>query len=194
MKKLTREFYIRDSNSVARDLIGKILVHGDTSGIIVETEAYKAEDKASHTYNNKRTSRTEIQFHEGGYAYIYMIYGMYYCFNVTANSPNKPEAVLIRALEPLNGIETMKLRRKTDNIINLCNGPGKLCQALNITKENYGEDLCGDNIYISDCKIKNVKIKTSPRINIDYAEEYKNFLWRYYIDGNKFVSKERLKT
>ena len=190
MKKLNRDFYLRDVNIVARDLIGKILVHGKTSGIIVEVEAYKGpQDKASHTYNNKRTSRTEIQFHEGGYAYIYMIYGMYYCFNVTVNSPDKPEAVLIRALEPFNGIEIMKSRRKTENLKNLCNGPGKLCQALNITKKNYGEDLCGENIYISDNNNSPVKIITSPRINIDYAEECKNFLWRYYIEGNKFVSR-----
>ena len=190
MKKLTRDFYLRDVNAVAHDLIGKILVHGETSGIIVEVEAYKGpEDKASHTYNNKRTSRTEIQFREGGYAYVYMIYGMYYCFNVTVNSPDKPEAVLIRALEPFNGIEIMKSRRKTESLKNLCNGPGKLCQALNITKENYGEDLCKDNIYILDNKNSAMKIITSPRINIDYAEEYKNFLWRYFVEGNKFVSK-----
>ncbi len=193
MKKINRDFYLRDVNIVARDLIGKILVHGETSGIIVEVEAYKGpEDKAAHTYNNKRTSRTEIQFREGGYAYIYMIYGMYYCFNVTANSNDKPEAVLVRALEPLEGIEIMKERRKTEKLINLCNGPGKLCQALNITKENYGEDLCGNNIYILDNKNnKNsaMNIITSPRINIDYAEECKNFLWRYFIEGNKFVSK-----
>ena len=121
-----------------------------------------------------------------------MIYGMYYCFNVTANSHDKPEAVLIRALEPLEGIEIMKERRKTEKLTNLCNGPGKLCQALNITKEDYGEDLCGNNIYILDNKNnKNsaMNIITSPRINIDYAEECKNFLWRYYIEDNKFVSR-----
>ena len=107
MKKLSREFYLRDVNEVARDLLGKILVHNKTSWIIVEVEAYKGpEDKAAHTYNNKRTSRTEIQFHEGGYAYVYMIYGMYYCFNVTANLPNMPEAVLVRALEPLAELTT----------------------------------------------------------------------------------------
>ena len=84
MKKLSREFYLRDVNEVARDLLGKILVHNKMSGIIVEVEVYKGpEDKAAHTYNNKRTSRTEIQFHEGGFAYVYMIYGMYYCFNLT---------------------------------------------------------------------------------------------------------------
>lgn len=185
---IEREFYLRDANLVAHDLIGKILVHGETSGIIVETEAYKSDDKASHSYNNRRTSRTEIQFREGGYAYIYMIYGMYYCFNVTANLPDIPEAVLIRALEPLDGIELMKSRRKTDKIVNLCNGPGKLCQALNITKADYGKDLCGEKIYILDNPVKNIKVMTSPRINIDYSEECKDFLWRYFAAENKFVS------
>lgn len=188
MQKLTRDFYTRDVNLIARELIGKILVHESTSGIIVETEAYKGpEDKASHTYNNKRTSRTEIQFREGGYAYIYMIYGMYYCFNVTANTPDKPEAILIRALEPLDGIDLMKSRRKTNKLTNLCSGPGKLCQALNITRENYGEDLCGDKLYILDAGY-NMEVATSPRINIDYAEECKDYLWRYFVKGSKFVS------
>jgi len=190
MKKLTRDFYLRDSVSVAEDLIGKILVKGETSGIIVEAEAYRggSEDKASHSYNNRRTERTEIQFREGGYAYIYMIYGMYFCFNVTCSLKNIPDAVLIRALEPLDGIDLMKARRKTDKIKNLCSGPGKLCSALGINKDDYGEDLCGEKIYILDDGIKNLKIKTSPRINVDYAGEAKNFLWRFFIEDNKFVS------
>ena len=190
MKKLNRDFYLRDSVSVAQDLLGKILVKGKTSGIIVEAEAYRggSEDKASHSYNNRRTSRTEIQFREGGYAYIYMIYGMYFCFNVTCNLKDIPDAVLIRALEPLDGVDLMKERRRTDKIKNLCSGPGKLCAALEINKNDYGEDLCGEKIYILDNEIKNIKIKTSPRVNVDYAEESKNFLWRYFIEGNEFVS------
>ena len=188
MKKINRDFYLRDVNDVARDLLGKILVHNQTSGIIIDVEAYKGpEDKASHTYNNKRTSRTEIQFHEGGYAYVYMIYGMYYCFNVTANLPNMPEAVLIRALEPLDGIDLMKARRRTNDIKNLCSGPGKLCAALDIKKTDNGQDLCGEEIYILDGGINDIKIKTSPRINIDYAEEYKDLLWRYYIEFNEIT-------
>ena len=190
MKKLNRDFYLRDSVSVAQDLLGKILVKGKASGIIVEVEAYRggSEDKASHSYKNKRTSRTEIQFRKGGYAYIYMIYGMYFCFNVTCNLKEIPDAVLIRALEPLDGIDLMKERRRTDKIKNLCSGPGKLCAALGINKNDYGEDLCGEKIYILDNEIKNIKIKTSPRINVDYAEESKNFLWRYFIEDNEFVS------
>ena len=193
MKKLERKFYLRDVNTIAHDLIGKILVHetheGLTSGIIIETEAYRGpDDKAAHTYKNKRTSRTEIQFTTGGFAYVYMIYGMYFCFNVTVNEPAKPEAVLIRALEPLDGLELMKTRRGTQDIINLCNGPGKLCGAMGINMQTYGEDLCGEKIYILDDNIK-LDIKTSPRINIDYAQEYVNMPWRYYAADNIYVSK-----
>ncbi len=196
MKKLLREFYTRDANILARELLGKILVHssldGITSGLIVETEAYKGpEDKAAHSYNNKRTSRTEIMFADGGFAYVYMIYGMYSCFNVTANFAGKPEAVLIRALEPIEGLELMMTRRKTRNKINLCNGPGKLCAAMGITRENYGDDLCGEKLFILDDERRDFCVKTSPRINIDYAEEYKNLLWRYFIDGNIYVSKPK---
>ena len=196
--KLTRDFYLRDVNEIARDLIGKILVHdsneGITSGIIVETEAYRGpDDKAAHTYNNKRTTRTEIQFKAGGFAYVYLIYGMYYCFNVTANSQDKPEAVLIRALEPLEGLPIMMTRRKIKSLKNLCNGPGKLCTAMGINKDSYGLDLCGERLYIRDDG-KFFNINTSPRINIDYAQEYKFLNWRYYADKNIYVSKSHKKS
>ena len=193
MRKLDRQFYLRDVNITAHDLIGKILVHqapeGLASGVIIETEAYRGpDDKASHTYNNKRTSRTEIQFREGGFAYVYMIYGMHYCFNITVNEASKPEAVLVRALEPLDGLELMKARRKTQNVINLCNGPGKLCSAMGINMQTYGQDLCGEKIYILDDNIM-LDVGTSPRINIDYAEEYVNMPWRYFAVENIYVSK-----
>ena len=185
MKKLDRDFYLRDACLVAHDLIGKVLVHnshdGLTSGIITETEAYKGpEDKAAHSYKNKRTSRTEIMFHEGGLSYVYMIYGMYYCFNVTANFEGKPEAVLIRSLEPLEGIEIMIKRRRTKKRVNLCSGPGKLCESMGINKRHYGADLCCDELYILDDGRNDLDIMTSERINIDYAEECRNFKWRYY--------------
>ena len=188
MNKLLREFYTRDANTLAHDLIGKILVHGETSGIIVEAEAYTADDKASHSYGRRRTQRTEIQFREGVFAYVYMIYGMHCCFNVTANVHDVPEAVLIRALEPLSGVELMKARRGTSDVVRLCNGPGKLCAALNITRKHYGEDLCADEIYILDDGRK-YNVMTSERVNIDYAEECRDLLWRYYAAGNKYVSK-----
>ena len=195
MNKLDRSFYARNACNVAHDLIGKILVHdsheGLTAGIIVEAEAYRGpEDKAAHSYAGKRTSRTEIMYHEGGLAYVYLIYGMYHCFNVTASITGKPEAVLIRALEPVEGIPLMIQRRKISRVIDLCNGPGKLCSAMGITREHYGIDLCGDELYITE-GVKDFRVMTSERVNIDYAEECRKFLWRYFADGNKFVSRAK---
>ena len=193
MRKLDRDFYSHDACYVAENLIGNILVHdsheGLTSGIIVEAEAYRGpEDKAAHSYAGKRTSRTEIMYHEGGLAYVYLIYGMYHCFNVTASVSGKPEAVLIRALEPVEGIPLMIQRRKISDVRSLCNGPGKLCSAMGITREHYGIDLCGDELYITE-GVKDFRVMTSERVNIDYAEECRKFLWRYFADGNKFVSR-----
>ena len=191
MNKLDRDFYSHDACYVAENLIGKILVHGRTSGIIVEAEAYRGpEDKAAHSYGGKRTSRTEIMFHEGGLAYVYLIYGMHHCFNVTASVAGKPEAVLIRALEPLEGVPAMIKRRGISDIRNLCSGPGKLCQAMAITIENYGDDLCGNELYITE-GVKDFRVIASERVNIDYAEEYRNVLWRFFAEGNKFVSRAK---
>ena len=194
MKKLEREFYLRDACTAAYELVGKILVHesheGITSGIIVETEAYKGpEDKAAHSCNNRRTARTEIMFHEGGLSYVYMLYGIHCCFNITANIYGKPEAVLIRALEPLEGVDLMKLRRRTESVKNLCSGPGKLCCAMGITRKLYGADLCGNELYVLDDGRPAPSVIASPRINIDYAEEYKDVLWRYCAEGSRYVSR-----
>ncbi len=195
MRTLTHSFYQTDAITLARCLLGKILVHesqdGITSGIIVETEAYSGpEDKAAHTFNNKRTPRTEIIFHDGGRAYIYLVYGMHYCLNITANTSEKPECVLLRALQPLSGIDIMQSRRRTSRLVNLCNGPGKLCSAMGITRELYGADLCGDELYILDSECSDVKIAASTRIGIDYAGEYyRNMLWRFYVDGSAYVSR-----
>lgn len=195
MRKLERQFYARDACTVAHDLIGKILVHdsndGRTSGIIVEAEAYCGpEDKAAHSYAGKRTTRTEIMYHEGGLAYVYLIYGMHCCFNVTASIPGKPEAVLIRAIEPLEGIGLMMSRRGISDSRNLTNGPGKLCRAMGITREHYGADLCGDELYIADGGY-DFPVVASERVNIDYAEEYSFMMWRYFAEGNRFVSAKK---
>lgn len=193
--RLDRAFYLRDANAVARDLLGKLLVHnsrgGMTSGIIIEVETYIGPfDKGSHAYGNKRTERTEIQFGLGGYAYIYTIYGMHSCFNVVTNVMGKPEVVLVRALEPVEGIELMHQRRGTRKCMELCNGPGKLCGAMGITKAQYGLDLCATELYLIPWKeIKESQIMVSPRINIDYAEDCKDYYWRYFIKDNPFVSK-----
>lgn len=194
MKKLTREFFRMDALTLAKSLLGKVLVHespeGRTSGVIVETEAYCGpEDRAAHTWNSRRTPRTEIVFHDGGFAYVYLVYGMHCCFNVTANLAGKPECVLVRALQPLDGIDLMKSRRKTTRLLNLCSGPGKLCSAMGITLELYGADLCGDELYILDEGFSDVKVAASTRIGIDYAGEYRNMLWRFYVDGNEYVSR-----
>ena len=193
MNKLDQSFYARDACTVAHELIGKLLVHnsneGLTSGIIVEAEAYRGpEDKAAHSYAGRRTARTEIMYHGGGLAYVYLIYGMYYCFNVTASHPGKPEAVLIRALEPVEGVPLMTKRRGLSDVRSLCSGPGKLCSAMGITREHYGMSLCGDELYITE-GVKDFRVMRSERVNVDYAEECKKFLWRYFADGNKFVSK-----
>ncbi|MEA4827590.1 MAG: DNA-3-methyladenine glycosylase [Clostridium sp.] len=202
MNKLPREFYTRNVLEVAKDLLGKYLVYEDNDskliGKIVEVEAYMGpEDKAAHSYGGKVTERTKVMYKEGGYVYIFIIYGMYYCMNVVAAGENEPQAVLIRGLEPIGGIETMCLNRYKKNCKdmnnyqrkNLTNGPGKLCKAMNITKELNGEDLCGDKIYILDNNDSDFNIVYSKRIGIDYAEEARDYLWRFYIENNKFVSK-----
>lgn len=192
---LKRDFYLRGANIVAPELLGKLLVHktkeGLTSGIIVETEAYVgSSDKGAHSYPNKRTPRTEIQFGEGGFAYVYSIYGMHCCFNVVTNKKDIPEAVLVRALEPGDGIELMMKRRDMQDAVQLCNGPGKLCCALDISRANYGDDLCGDELFIEEhLTIPPQNICVSPRINIDYAGDDAALLWRYFIKDNRFVSK-----
>ena len=192
---LARDFYLRDANTVAPQLLGKQLIHrspqGVTAGVIVEVEIYVGpEDKGAHSYSNKRTERTAIQFGLGGYAYIYAIYGMHFCFNIVTNRKDKPEVVLIRALEPTQGIELMQQRRKNNDTINLCNGPGKLCGAMGITKQQYGWDLCHSELYLEPFwQVETNEIVVSPRINIDYAEEYTGSLWRYFIKDNPYVSK-----
>ena len=194
--RLTREFYLQDGLTLARALLGKVLVHetddGLTSGIIVETEAYLGpEDKAAHTYKAKRTARTEIVFGEGGHAYVYLVYGLHCCFNVTANVAGRPECVLVRALEPLDGVSLMMTRRRTDRVKRLCDGPGKLCSALGITRGLYGEDLCGDELYILDGESGDVEVIATPRIGIDYAQEYRDVCWRFCVSGSEYLSTKK---
>lgn len=192
---LPREFYMRDANTVARALLGKLLVHqspeGLAAGMIVETEAYVGpEDDGAHSYGGRRTARTEIQFGPGGYAYVFGIYGMHNCFNTVCAGEDKPEVVLVRALEPVEGVELMEKRRGSQRLTELCSGPGKLCAALGITKEQYGLDLCGDRLFITDYKTFSAEqIRTSARINIDYAEKCRDYPWRYFLADNPHVSK-----
>lgn len=195
--RLDSDFYQKDAVSAAKNLLGKILVR-EINGQkimakIVETEAYMgAEDKASHAYNNKKTKRTKPMFARGGLAYIYLIYGMYYCFNIVTEAKDKPHAVLIRAVEPIKGLEVIKENRKikSQKIEKLTNGPGKLSQALKIDKSlNYCDLVKSNELYLLDQGDNNFEIESAPRVNIDYAEEYKDKFWRFYIRGNKFISK-----
>ncbi|MGV8980605.1 DNA-3-methyladenine glycosylase [Clostridium sp.] len=201
-QKLTRKFYARETLQVARELLGKILVH-EVNGInlrgkIVETEAYIGSiDKACHAYGGKITPRLTTLYGRPGIAYVYFIYGMYHCFNVITKEEGFPEGVLIRALEPIDGLDVMSNLRfkKTYNALtkaqikNLTSGPSKLCIAMNINKENNNQDLCTSKLYIEDSVEKEiVKIIEAKRIGIDYAEEAKDFLWRFYIDNNIWVS------
>ncbi|MGM0471518.1 MAG: DNA-3-methyladenine glycosylase [Bacillota bacterium] len=193
--RLDKEFYQQDAVTLAQDLLGTHLVR-EVSGEkiitkIVETEAYVGpEDKACHAYDNKKTERTKVMFASGGQAYVYLIYGMYHCFNVVSGSENKPEAVLVRAVEPVTGWELIKQNRdiKSERLVDLTNGPGKLCQALMIDRSFSGYDLItGDELYLTAGESK-VDIVTDKRINIDYAEEYRDKLWRFYIADNDYVS------
>lgn len=201
MKRLHRGFYTRDTLEVARDLLGKIIVIEDEKklrGKIVEVEAYGGiKDKAAHSYGNRKTERTKIMYNEGGYLYIFKIYGMYNCLNIVSSKENVPEAVLIRAIEPLGNIDDFSKNRygKQFNELtkyqqkNITNGPGKLCMAMNITKSYNGIDLCKGNVYIENNK-EEFEIVESKRIGIDYAEEAKDYLWRFYIKDNDYVSKK----
>ncbi len=194
---LQRSFYQRDTIIVSKDLLGKILIHessqGPTAGRVVETEAYRGpEDQAAHSSGGRRTARNEVMFGQKGRAYVYFIYGLYYCFNVTAgNVPGKPEAVLIRALEPVAGQNTMAKRRSLTKakVVNLTNGPSKLCMAMSISKLQNNMDLTAPPVYIKDAPpISEEDIVETTRVGVDYAGVWKNKYWRFYIKGNNFVS------
>lgn len=194
---LQRTFYQQDTITVAKEMLGKILVHesgeGITSGKIVETEAYKGpEDQAAHSSGGRRTPRNEIMYKEKGHAYVYFIYGMYYCINLTAgNLPGKPEAVLIRALEPLEGKYLMAKRRSAKEVtaVKLTNGPGRLCMAMDITKAQNKLDVTAPPLYILGAPvIPKEDIMETTRIGVDYAGDWKNKPWRFYIKENRFVS------
>jgi len=194
--KLTSAFYLRaDVFQISRELLGKVLVTDIdgriTAGVITETEAYHApEDKASHAYNNKRTPRTEIFYHTGGIGYVYLCYGIHHLFNVVTNDADIPHAILNRSVEPLEGIEHMMQRRKKTKLDKtLTAGPGALSQALGINKIHNKISLLGDTVWIEDRGISVESIVATTRVGIDYAAEYKDKPWRYYVKGNKWVSK-----
>ncbi len=205
--KLPRSFFQAEVVELSRNLLGKVIrrtVNGKTLRVrIVETEAYKApEDKACHAYNNKKTERTKAFWCDAGCWYVYSIYmKTNICLNIVAVDKNTPEATLIRAGEPLENIGEMQINRNMvgkntpAQIANLTNGPGKLGMALGMTLEHSTHDFCADDyeeaVIEEDLEytLKDEDIGSSARINIDYAQEYKDKPWRFFIKGNKYVSK-----
>lgn len=194
--RYSRAFFLEDTFAVAKRLLGSVLCSVEaghlTAGKIVEVEAYLGGfDKAAHAYGYKRTHRTEIQYGVGGYAYITLIYGLHWQCNVVTAPANEPHAVLIRALEPVAGIEIMQQRRGNMSGVNLTNGPGKLCQALGITGALYGADLCGNQLWIEPASaLSEEEIIATTRIGVDYAAEFALKPWRFYVRRSRFVSKK----
>ena len=188
---LPPEFYRDDTVTLARKLLGTCLVHrtrqGRIAGRIVETEAYLRDDPACHAARGK-TERNAAMFGPPGAAYVYLIYGMYHCFNVVTAPAGVGEAVLIRALEPLEGIELMQRRRGTENLHELCNGPGKLCDALDLTPKMNGVKLTRGALTLTDLPDKPGpdEIVATPRIGISVAVDLP---LRFYIKGNHFASR-----
>lgn len=202
MARLSQEFYNQDTVEAARQLLGKVLVRrldGEfLAGRITETEAYIGRcDKACHAYNYRKTARTATLYKPPGHAYIYLIYGMYHCLNFVTEPENEPAAVLIRGLSPLAGLETMRRLRYGDKPLtpyrekNFLNGPGKVCRALSLTKAENGLDLTGETLFVCDSlediggtmpALPKERMKSGPRIGVDYAEEAKNFPWRFWLE------------
>ena len=217
-QKLSREFFARDGITVARELLGKILVHetrlGVVRGVITETESYMGEeDKGSHTYGGRRTDRTKPMYHQGGTSYVYLIYGMYSCMNIAAMTEGIPQAVLLRKVEPADEqsreimeqlrLERTQKRQKAGDVAgtadtgrvqgrerqlssirkHLADGPGKLCIAMGITREDNDIDMVeSPSFYVTEgIEVAKEQIKAGKRIGIDYAEEAADYLWRFYL-------------
>lgn len=189
-EKLPRSFYLRPTLAVAKDLLGKYFVRKlgrrYLVGKIVEVEAYCEGDPASHSYRGM-TERNKVMFGEGGHLYVYFTYGMHFCANIVTRKKGVGEAVLIRAVEPLEGIEIMRRNRKKLNA-GLTNGPAKMCKAFGLVRDENGADLLGDRIFIADAnRIPSRSIVATARVGIRNG---RNKQWRFYIKGNSFVSKK----
>jgi DNA-3-methyladenine glycosylase len=200
MTKISKSFYTRpDVVQISRELIGKYIytrIDGIlTGGRIVETEAYCGEnDLACHSHSGRRTARTEIMFQEGGVAYVYLIYGIYCLFNIITNVAEKADAVLIRAIEPTEGIPEMLLRRNHTQVTpKLTAGPGLVTLALGISKKHYGTDLTGDLIWLDDPGeiINPDDLIASPRVGVDYAGEDALLPWRFRLKNSRWTSKAK---
>lgn len=195
-EKLPLEFYTQsDTLQIAKDLLGCTLhtqIEGAiTAGIITETEAYLGvNDKASHAYNGLKSKRTSTMYKQGGIAYVYLCYGLHYLFNVVTHQLDLPHAVLIRAIEPTIGIETMQLRRGNKPMNILTNGPAKLAQALGLNTNHNSKSVLGDEIWITKSKQADLEIVETTRIGVDYAGEDAQLPYRFYIANSGFISKK----
>jgi len=197
--RLPRTFFERDAATVARALLGQRLftcIDGDrAAGLIVETEAYLGvADKAAHTYGHRRTPRNESMWGEAGHAYVYFVYGMHHCANVVAGGAGEPVAVLLRALEPVDGLDVMFSRRAAARLpADLCSGPAKLCQALGITRALDGADLLTDTTIgiekVRQRALPAARIACGPRVGVDYAEEWRHEPLRFWLRDNPHVSR-----
>ncbi len=198
-RKLGREFFGRPALEVARDLIGKRLVRASPEGLvcgtIVEAEAYSGvNDPASHAYGGRRTARNEVLWGPPCHAYVYLIYGMYLCFNIVCSTEGDPQGVFVRAVRPLEGVDLMARRRGLE-VTNertrrqLCNGPSKLCIAFAIGRDLYGIDLQGDVLYVLDGEAGG-KVVAAPRVGVDYAGEAAAWPWRFLLEGDPYVSRK----
>mgnify|MGYP001350212288 CR=1 FL=1 len=194
--KLKKSFYQRPCvDQIAKDLLGKVLIsrfnNSLTSGIIVETEAYSFKEKGCHAYNNLRTARTETMFGDGGKIYVYLCYGIHNMFNIVTNKKEKAEAVLVRAIEPIEGTDLMIARASTRNSHRITSGPGKLTKALGIDRTMDGQLLTGYDVWIEDpgTKIAFSRIVVTKRIGIDYAGEDALLPWRFYLKDNPWISR-----
>lgn len=197
MKLPLSYYYNQDVLFLAQDLLGKVLfteINGEiAAGIIVETEAYNGiSDKASHAYGGRRTDRTETLYNQGGISYVYLCYGIHHLFNVVTSVENDPHAVLVRAVEPLIGKEIMELRRNMPaSKAAISSGPGSAAKALGIDRSFNKKDLNGNEIWIEDHGIQypSDDIVAGPRIGVAYAQEDALLPWRFFVKGNKYVSK-----
>ena len=196
--KLPFSYYLnQDVIFLAKDLLGKVLfteIDGKiTAGIIAETEAYfGVQDKASHAYGGRRTNRTEIMYSPGGTSYVYLCYGIHYLFNIVTGNRDEPHAVLIRAIEPLIGKDIIESRRNMPaEKPAVSSGPGSAAKAMGIDRTFNGKDLTGDEIWIEDHGIRYAEdaIAAGPRVGVAYAQEDALLPWRFFVKGNKYISK-----
>ena len=198
MGKLPKEFYLStDTAKIARELLGKLLVVPNDrgrriSGMIVEVEAYLGPgDRAAHSYGGRRTARNEVMYGEAGHVYVFFVYGMYHQLNFVTGPAGHPHAILVRGVEPVEGVEIMRKRRGAMKDTNLTSGPGKLAIAFGITRELNGEDLTGERVWLEEFrKIPKKEIAAGPRIGIDYAGDDAALPLRIWIKDNPFVSRK----